>query len=125
MEKLFALFGLFKAGSSVADPSKWKGHQITATMLAVLILAIGKTLHVFGYEMPLDAETATAIGAGIIAVVNVVLTIVTTDKIGLQPKQADSSVLPSTEAAAEVQPVSPPAAKESTADRDKRIFGNY
>ena len=90
MNKLSALWNLFRQGQSVSDPAKWKNRQITATVLAGVILAIVNTLAAFGYSLPIDADTANAIAAGVIAVVNVVLTVTTTDKIGLKPSESPS-----------------------------------
>jgi hypothetical protein len=101
MNKLKALFSLFRQGTSVLDPKKWKERQITATVLAGLILAVVHVAAAFGYALPVDMETANSIAAGIIAAVNVVLTITTTDKIGLPSKQVElpqidpDSILPS------------------------------
>lgn len=83
MDKLKALFGLFRKGSAVLNPAKWKERQITATVLAGVILALVHVAAAFGFVLPVDMEIANSIAAGIIAVVNVVLTITTTDKVGL------------------------------------------
>lgn len=93
MEKLKAMLQLFRQGSVVADPTKWKERQITATVLAGVILALVHLLSVFGVAIPLDMDTANAIAAGIIAIVNVVLTVTTTDKIGLPAKPEDVTVV--------------------------------
>lgn len=85
MEKLKALFDLFRKGSKVANPAAWKEGQVTATVLAAVILAIVHLMSAFGFAVPIDLNTANAIATGIIAVVNVVLTFTTTDKIGLPP----------------------------------------
>jgi hypothetical protein len=37
----------------------------------------------FGVEVPVDAETVDAIAVAMLAVVNVLLTVTTTDKIGV------------------------------------------
>ena len=67
----------------VADPVKWKTRQIEATALAALIVAAFHALEAFGYALPMDADTATAVAVGVIGIVNWVLTITTTDKIGV------------------------------------------
>ena len=86
MNKLSALFNLFRKGSSVSDPAAWKNKQITATVLGAFILALINVLAAFGYALPIDTETANAIAGGIIAIVNVLLTVTTTDKVGLPAK---------------------------------------
>lgn len=100
--KLKVVLDLFRRGNAVADPVMWKQRQITATMLAGLFIAASQAAKVFGYDFPMDSETATVIGAGIIGVVNWVLTIVTSKKIGALPAKPDDDSLPSpTEAASE------------------------
>lgn len=84
--KLGALWTLFRQGEQISDAAKWKNRQITATALAGVILAACALAKQFGYSVPLDMDSATAIGGGIVAVVNIVLTIVTTDKVGLRAK---------------------------------------
>lgn len=93
MNKIQALWCLFKQGQVVAEPTLWKNRQITATVLAGVILAAVNALAAFGYSLPIDVETANAIAAGIIAVINVVLTITTTDKIGIEQRSATTSVV--------------------------------
>ena len=89
MNKLSAFWQLFKAGQCITDAAKWKNRQITATALAAVLLAVINLLAAFGYAMPVDPETANAIAAGIIAVVNTVLTIITTDKVGFKENPAE------------------------------------
>lgn len=83
MSKLSALWGLFRQGQAVTDPKLWKERQIKATVLAGVLLAVVNVVKAFGYEIPIDTETANAIAAGIIAAVNVVFTITTTEKVGV------------------------------------------
>ena len=83
LEKLKAFYALFEQGKVVANPAAWKAHQITATMLGGLFIAIVQMLKVFGHELPIDSDTATSIAGGIIAAVNVVLTVTTSKSVGL------------------------------------------
>jgi hypothetical protein len=85
MNKLTALLNLFRRGSMVADPAKWKRRQIEVTAVAALIVALFQVLGAFGYDLPMDPDTATAIAVGVIGIVNWVLTVTTTEKIGLPP----------------------------------------
>ena len=83
MDKLKSILDLFRKGNAVLDPALWKNRQITATVLAGVILALVHVLSAFGFAVPIDMDTANAIAAGVIGLVNVVLTMTTTDKIGL------------------------------------------
>lgn len=111
MNKLSALFNLFRKGSSVSDPTAWKNKQITATVLGAFILALINVLAAFGYALPIDTETANAIAGGIIAIVNVLLTVTTTDKVGLPAKHDKVSPDDSTKASR-----SDSATKENTVE---------
>lgn len=82
-EKFTSILVLFRVGASVVNPAQWKQHQITVTMLGGLFIALAQVAKVFGYDIPIDADTATAIAGGIIAAVNFVLTLTTSDKIGI------------------------------------------
>lgn len=83
MEKLTAIWGLFRQGESVADPAKWKAGQITATVLGGVLMALVNLAAAFGHPLPVDTSTANSIGAGILACVNVVLTVTTCPHMGL------------------------------------------
>lgn len=83
--KLKVFFELFQKGKEVADPAKWKNRQITATMLVGLLLALVHVAKEFGYELPIDETSATSIAGGIIAIVNVILTYVTSARVGTRP----------------------------------------
>ena len=93
MNKLMVLFDLFRKGVSVSDPVLWKTRQIKSTVLAAFILAVINVAAIFGYSIPIDTETANLIAAGIIALVNTVLTITTTNKIGID-KVEDTKAIP-------------------------------
>ena len=93
MNKLMVLFDLFRKGASVSDPALWKARQVKSTVLAAFILTVINTASAFGYSIPIDTETANLIAAGIIALVNAVLTVTTTDKIGIG-KAEETKVIP-------------------------------
>lgn len=81
--KLKVFFELFQKGKEVADPAKWKSRQVTATMLVGLLLALVHVAKEFGYVIPIDESTANGIAAGIIAIVNVILTYTTSSRVGI------------------------------------------
>lgn len=106
MDKFYSLFNLFKQGQAVADPKAWKNRQISVTVLAGVILAVINVLSSFGLSVPIDVETANAIAGGVIAVVNVVLTLTTSDKVGIPDKSVETKDKP----------------KEETKDEHKETF---
>src|SRR5690349_21703609 len=89
-EKLRVFYSLFSAGQAVADPAKWKSHQITSTMLGALILAIAHLCKIYNIDLPIDETTAEVIAGGFIAVVNVVLTIITSKHAGMSQKATEA-----------------------------------
>ena len=85
MDKIVALWNLFRKGESVDNPAAWKTGQVTATALGAVIVAAVHVLATFGVSLPLDPASATTLAGGILVVVNIVLTFTTTDKIGILP----------------------------------------
>lgn len=83
ISKLRAGMALMRAGKVVADPKKWKSRQITSSMLVAVLWAVVQAANAFGMEVPVDEQTVDGIAIGILSVVNLVLTIATTDKIGV------------------------------------------
>lgn len=104
--KMKALWELFQEGKAVADPAKWKTHQITATMLGAFIIAIVQLAKAFGYEVPVDSDSATAIAGGLVAAVNVVLTITTSKSVGVKARSVPTNeqALPSVQQDAPTEP---------------------
>lgn len=91
MGKLFALLALFRKGAEISDVEKWKSHQISGNVFGGFILALVAVLKVFGYELPVDEDTALLIGGGIVALVNVLLTAATSKRAGILPAKAEPS----------------------------------
>lgn len=85
MNKVLALLDLFRKGNAVADPALWKQRQITATILIPLAGAIVAALDAFGVKVPLDDLQITQMVTGLVVLINLVLSVTTTDKIGLPP----------------------------------------
>lgn len=94
MQKLLAVLALFRQGNVIANAAAWKNRQITVTALGAFLLALLHVLKAFGVEIPVDEETANTIAAGVLCLVNIVLTYFTTDKIGLPNKSNNVSVQP-------------------------------
>lgn len=80
---LLQLFSLFKKGSCVSNPAKWKNIQINSTLIASILVVLANIAALFGYSIPMDIDTANSIAAGFIAVLNVILTLVTSNKVGV------------------------------------------
>jgi len=85
--KIKAFWSLFKAGQRVADAAKWKSRQIETTAIAAVLWGLVSVAESMGYQLPVGGETIDAIAVGIIATVNVVLTVTTTNKVGLPDKR--------------------------------------
>ena len=104
--KLSSFWDLFQAGKEVADAEKWKQHQITATMLAAVFMALVNILKVFGYDLPITNDMAMEIAGGFIAVVNIILTVITSKRVGFtSTKPTDDVQQPEEQLTAEPMPV--------------------
>lgn len=91
VKKFKALFDLFRKGRVVADPARWKNRQISSSMIVALLWALVHTAEAFGYAVPVGSETVDAVAVGVLALVNWVLTLVTSDKVGLPHKRSPDS----------------------------------
>jgi len=90
--KTRAAWRVFKAGQAVANPAAWKAGQVGANAIAALLIAGHELVEAMGYEIPISGEGIDAVAAGIFVVVNVVCTVVSTDKVGVRDKRpADQS----------------------------------
>ena len=83
IQKITASMTLLKKGKSVADPAKWKSRQITATVLTGVVWSAINAAEAFGYAIPVDAETVDAVAVGVLALVNFLLTLSTSEKVGM------------------------------------------
>lgn len=88
LQKTANVLALLNKGQSVADPAKWKSRQITATMLAGVVVALANLAKSFGVDLPIDTETAEAIAVTTLVVVNGVLTITTSKTVGIDQTKA-------------------------------------
>jgi uncharacterized membrane protein len=88
LKKIKAGMALMKAGRRVQDPAKWKARQIETSAIVAVLWAAVNSAAAFGIEVPVNAEIVDGLAVAILAVVNVVLTVITTNKIGLpsEPK---------------------------------------
>lgn len=83
IKKIRAAMTLLKKGRAVADPAKWKSRQMTATALTGAIWAAIQAAEAFGYAVPMDEATVDSIAVGVLALVNWVLTLSTSEKVGV------------------------------------------
>jgi hypothetical protein len=86
MNKLIALLDLFRKGNAVADQALWKNRQIKATLLLPTFGALIAVLRAFGLEVPLDDTQITQLVTGLVVLLNLVLTLTSSDKVGLPAK---------------------------------------
>lgn len=87
MEKLSALLALFRKGVEVSDPTKWREMQVTVNALGAALLALVEVLRAFGIVVPITEAQSLALGGGVIAVVNIVLTIIASRDVGLPDRR--------------------------------------
>jgi hypothetical protein len=91
MKKLKVLWALFQAGKVVSDPAKWKRRQIGASAITTFLWAILEAARAYGYDIALPEEAVNSAAIALLAVVNFVFTITTTEKLGLSSRDnADS-----------------------------------
>jgi hypothetical protein len=73
--KLRALIDVLRIGGQVLDPQKWASHQIKGSAVAAFLMAVAGFASAFGHPIPgLDVDASTALGGGLVALVNIVLT---------------------------------------------------
>ena len=90
IDKIKALFAVFKTGEMVANPLAWKKKQITGGLIAGFLGAVVALSKAFGYDIPLDDDQLLQIGGAVIAVFglfNGAATVVSTTSLGLSPRE--------------------------------------
>jgi len=85
--QVVAISDLFRKGEAVANKGAWKSGQISATVVGGVVVAAVNVAQAYGYHIPanLDADLITSVCAGLVSVVNVVLTWVTSESAGILP----------------------------------------
>ena len=84
LEKILAVFSLFRKGQEIDDAEKWKQGSINASLVSAFLLTLVATLNTFfGWHVQLDASTASVIATGLIALFGVVFPIITSARAGL------------------------------------------
>lgn len=85
MDKFFDLVNLFRKGDAVSNPEAWKDAANAASLLVPLLTAIVKVLGDFGYGLKLTPEQAVSIAGGVVAVVQFVISNISSAKSGILP----------------------------------------
>lgn len=94
MEKILAFFTLFQKGEVITNPEVWKKRQVNVTMITGFLVALMNLLMVLGIiTIPLNIDAINTIVGGLLALYNIVMTYITTDKIGVGDVN-DGSVAP-------------------------------
>lgn len=83
IKRAAAAWRVLKAGEQVSDPKLWKERQVSITMITGFLWAALHAAEAFGVNIPVDDGAVDAIGMGVLALVNTVLTYATTRKIGI------------------------------------------
>ncbi|MBL8512155.1 MAG: hypothetical protein JNM52_10990 [Betaproteobacteria bacterium] len=112
--KLSALWRVFRAGESVADPVAWKRGQITVAMLTTLGGAVLALLRAFDVRLDISPDQMVAIASGILAIVGVFnqfSTAASTDKIDALGRAALQPVADSGAGIEPANPIAQPAAE--------------
>lgn len=89
--KFTSALNVFRKGSEVANVEAWKTRQITGTVVGGFILAMVNLASVLNYPLPIDIESANAIGGGIVAIANIMLTAATSKRAGILPATEQTS----------------------------------
>lgn len=82
-----AFFTLFQQGKVISNAATWKNRQIAGNAMVGLLSSALVIAGGFGVAINVDADTINAAGAGIAALVtiaNAVLTVITSDKVGVK-----------------------------------------
>lgn len=104
--KITSIFNLFRKGQEVANVEAWKSGQVTANILAGVMLAGVQVAKAFDYEIPLTEEVANSIAIGILATVNFIFTVITSKKAGVLPtKPTNTEPLPEIEPISSKEPI--------------------
>lgn len=87
MNKIFALLDLFTKGKSVANPEAWKNGQISTNVLAPVVVATAAVAASFGIPVPVSPDDLVLVTAGFLSIFNTVMTIITSEKVGVAVKE--------------------------------------
>lgn len=90
--KLGAFFEAFKKGQELANAATWKNRTIAVNVLVAFLGALVTLAGVFGFDLKLEASDLEAVATGVVAlvgIVNTVMHLVTSAKVGVGKLPAD------------------------------------
>ena len=86
MSAIPAAFRVFHAGYEMTHAAAWKNAQLIGNLL----IAGATLVRVFGVDLGVTDEQWTAMASGLAAVVNGVLTVATSSRVGIKGQPVDS-----------------------------------
>lgn len=87
-EKIANVMSLFRVGQSVADPALWKTGAISVSILAPVLMKLNDTLVAFGVNTGVSDATASDLAIGIVAIVNIIVTLISSKTVGVAPAKS-------------------------------------
>lgn len=75
----------FRQGQELVNAETWKNRTILLNALVAFLAALGSIAKGFGYDVPVDSQALAAGIVAVIALVNGVMQIVTSKRVGLPP----------------------------------------
>jgi hypothetical protein len=75
---IFDWWQVLYKGYELSNAAAWKNVQNAINIIAGILFIV-----VQSYQLPIDKDTVTLLAGGIVALVNIVLTVVTSKKVGL------------------------------------------
>lgn len=91
MNKISAIWNLFRKGQEVAQPGAWKDAQNFAFIIGGVLLALMNVLSSYGIDLPfaLDLDTANTLGLGLATAIGFIVNNVTSAKTGILPAKPE------------------------------------
>jgi len=86
---IFKVWGALKQGKRLANAATWKNRQIAASTIAAVLGGLIVVLPWFGLKLEVTNEDIMAIAGGVAAlggIINSLLTVATSKKVGLSAK---------------------------------------
>jgi len=95
MDKILALFDLFKKGNEVNNPTAWKDGTITVNSVAAFLGALYVVAIKYGVNLPQFSTEEITVFAGsfiaIISAVNSIVCVITSKRVGFGSPSGDNT----------------------------------